>query len=55
MRIWADDSLLIRKEREIITKLSELKDKKRKRRSVMVSGGTLKSKKLVEKLKLLGY
>ena len=52
---WADDSRLIRKDNEILTKVNEFKDKKRKARSQRASGGTLRSKKLVEKLKKMGY
>ena len=52
---WADDSRLIRNDREILTKESELRDKQRKRRSYVASGGALKGRALVEKLKKLGW
>jgi hypothetical protein len=52
---WADDSRLVRNNKEILTKESEMRDKKRKLISGRKTGGTLKGKALVEKLKRMGY
>jgi len=52
---FADSSALVRKQKEIITPLKEMKDLKRKRRSYVASGGALKGRALVEKLKKLGW
>ena len=52
---WADDSRLIRKPKEILTKVNEFKDKQRKARSYRAATGTLKSLALIERLKKQGY
>jgi hypothetical protein len=55
MSDFADSSALVRKQKEIITPLKAMKDKKRKRRSYVASSGSLKGRGLVERLKKLGY
>lgn len=55
MSDFADNSRLVRKQKEIITALKEFKDKRRKRRSYVASSGTLKGRGLVERLKKLGW
>jgi len=55
MSTWADSSGLVRKDREILTKESELRNKKRKLSSGRKTGGTLKAKSLVERMRKLGW
>ena len=52
---WADDSRLIRNNKEILTAVREYKDKQRKARSYRAATGTLKSLALIERLKKQGY
>jgi len=52
---WADSSGLVRKDKEILTRESELREKRRKLASGRKTGGTLKGKALVARLKRMGY
>lgn len=46
---------MVRKEKEMIAPLKSMNDAKRKKRSGALSGGALKAKALVERLKAKGW